>query len=830
MRAQSRRRHCRLIAALATGAALACLLSGGGSKGTARAVWGAEPGRFSQRGSYTLQFDSAQVRGNADQFALFSLMPPGNAWRHEWRWSASGRWPDLRIDARVDSEAEPPDQLSLSLAGPGGFLEAGRRQVNTGLPGLLGWDRRLIGAWGEWRTDRLRLGGFAGSAPGLAAQDQFIGRGARGPYLLTHTPVIRGTERVVVEGTELAPGRDYLFDPTLGVLYFDVPILDGVPIEVTYEYAANRPHRVQGEVIGYQAPGQFGIGALHVDERDPAGGLRQELAGVGGGLRLSPNASLSAEWLRARSAESAWSTAWRTLLEWGKAPRTARFELTQVDPGFTVPGQVDLEHDFREARLTGHYEPAAVWAGDAGIRYRQANLRLDPQLPLAREVEVGNSLAWRVRPDLMLRWESEWLRRWDARAPGAPAGNGYPAGAEGLERWRNTLMGERRTGPWILEVEREWWVQRAPPPEVWPGEPSGFFISQRAAVGYSPQKGWQARLAWEDEGRPPEPGGSDRTRSLRLSGRSPAAGAFQLDGEALAAQFSRASRDLGRLLFGRMGILASPLPAWSGFSVAWQGEAERQDRPAFGALVERWSSEWQFGGPVGKRLAFATRIRTDHDQTISLSPENSGLESLLRSVERTIDARWDMTDWLAWQVAYWQGINTDPEFGGDHRQITQTWSLRPAPGWEWTAAWTTGELRRPQEGDEEAPEPDPEGGEVGLPIGAGQRLALGLVRQKGPVRWETGWEQWAVSGATSRRTKVGAEYALKAAVLGAGWERLDLWGAEPRVRWQQEASVGWKWTRHSRLEASVEHVTSGGADPSRDYAARIWRFDVTTEF
>ena len=80
----------------------------------------------------------------------------------------------------------------------------------------------------------------ASQAKAPVRTDTFFGRNTSGPYYLTASPIVDGTERVELDGAPLSRGRDYSLDYDIGLLQFDPSII--VPptsrVTVTYEHFA----------------------------------------------------------------------------------------------------------------------------------------------------------------------------------------------------------------------------------------------------------------------------------------------------------------------------------------------------------------------------------------------------------------------------------------------------------------------------------------------------------------------------------------------------------------------------------------------------------------
>lgn len=116
---------------------------------------------------------------------------------------------------------------------------------------LKGWQfDQMIGPSFLFRT-------FQSKEKGLVRRQTFAGNNTSGPYFLTYTPVVEGTELVKVDEEPMTFGEDYILDYDTGQLYFEPPgraprlIPSTSTISISYQSATN--YETGGTTRGLQA-------------------------------------------------------------------------------------------------------------------------------------------------------------------------------------------------------------------------------------------------------------------------------------------------------------------------------------------------------------------------------------------------------------------------------------------------------------------------------------------------------------------------------------------------------------------------------------------------
>jgi hypothetical protein len=96
-------------------------------------------------------------------------------------------------------------------------------------------------------------------------------------FTLAHTNLLRGSEKVMVDGELLIPGNDYILDYTVGTLLFlkEGIIAEDSEIQVDYEYYKNTQERFQMGEIGFSPSDNalIKLNAFGFNEEKPDGSL-----------------------------------------------------------------------------------------------------------------------------------------------------------------------------------------------------------------------------------------------------------------------------------------------------------------------------------------------------------------------------------------------------------------------------------------------------------------------------------------------------------------------------------------------------------------------------
>lgn len=164
-----------------------------------------------------------------------------------------------------------------------------------------------------------------GAASALPTQDVCVGNGTPGPYALSWSHVLLGTEAVRINGLTQLRGLDYILDADTGAITFSRDLPAQSAAEVTYERDAVLSQRNgAGQAIPLSLDllrgqhGYFALNALGKYGDNTQSGLT---LGMGMGLSGGPNTQLSTRffirrWPRGQIPKinprrNAWDWQWR---------------------------------------------------------------------------------------------------------------------------------------------------------------------------------------------------------------------------------------------------------------------------------------------------------------------------------------------------------------------------------------------------------------------------------------------------------------------------------------------------------------------------------------
>jgi uncharacterized repeat protein (TIGR01451 family) len=253
--------------------------------------------------------------------------------------------PDLFYPVSGDASArtnESPTQgpVFVRYDTPSGFAQWGDFSTGFDRAELSRYDRRLTGATGRFGDERITVEGFGASTDQQVVRDVYESDGTSGPYLLSRSPVVAGSEAVFLEvhdrfRTEEVISRramrrdaDYSLDPYSGTILFRSPIaafesgLDPVRVVVLYEAAGGGDDQLAiGGRVALQATKTFDVGASAIVEER----IGEDLALYGTELRWRPRPGTTVEFEAAGSDVETSETALRfevasrtgNALDWG---------------------------------------------------------------------------------------------------------------------------------------------------------------------------------------------------------------------------------------------------------------------------------------------------------------------------------------------------------------------------------------------------------------------------------------------------------------------------------------------------------------------------------
>lgn len=130
----------------------------------------------------------------------------------------------LNFDLNIqDSRFQDPQATRLSLDYEGGGFTANagdiRGSIGTGNPHAR-FERSLTGVSVGYKSSGFEAKVLHSQARGEARAVSFQGTNSSGPYFLQASQIVRGSERIEVDGEPQIQGQDYTVDYELGAVYF----------------------------------------------------------------------------------------------------------------------------------------------------------------------------------------------------------------------------------------------------------------------------------------------------------------------------------------------------------------------------------------------------------------------------------------------------------------------------------------------------------------------------------------------------------------------------------------------------------------------------------
>jgi hypothetical protein len=183
--------------------------------------------RIQISGSRRLGYHSHRVEGDEEAFNLASTYGLG-----------SKRWTDIgsvtlqgrqvlglfNFDAVIqDNRFQDPQAQRFSLDYDRGGLKVSLGDIQGRLMDsnrFVTFNRSLKGAMAGYKTGAFEVRALVTEAKGEARTVTIQGSNSSGPYFLQSNQILRGSERVEVDGESLSFGRDYTIDYDLGAITF----------------------------------------------------------------------------------------------------------------------------------------------------------------------------------------------------------------------------------------------------------------------------------------------------------------------------------------------------------------------------------------------------------------------------------------------------------------------------------------------------------------------------------------------------------------------------------------------------------------------------------
>lgn len=171
-----------------------------------------------------------------------------------------------------DSRFSDPQDQKMTLGYDEGNWSVGLGDVQGSLLNtnrFTSFSRRLRGFTAGYKAGPLRIKTLRTEARGEPRSVSMQGNNTRGPYYLQSNQILRGSERVAVDGVEQKFGEDYTIDYTLGAIIFENPsgtnsriIPPSSTIVATYESLAysGTTGVIEGAGLSYDIKGGGRVG------------------------------------------------------------------------------------------------------------------------------------------------------------------------------------------------------------------------------------------------------------------------------------------------------------------------------------------------------------------------------------------------------------------------------------------------------------------------------------------------------------------------------------------------------------------------------------------
>lgn len=227
--------------------------------------------RLSYSGQRTLGYQNYRFEGDADTFS--SLTNYGTGLQHftdVGNFTLQGNKVFGLLDFRAsfaNNRFSDPEQQQYTLNYKRGFYDISYGTVQASLlPGnrFLNFSRSLKGLVGDFRKGKLEAKIISSTARGAARTVTIEGNNTSGPYYLSSGRIIGGSVKIMVDGTELRQGPDYLIDAAVGSVTFISRIISPTSsIVASYESydISGSGGTIQGASLSYDlgSAGKIGI-------------------------------------------------------------------------------------------------------------------------------------------------------------------------------------------------------------------------------------------------------------------------------------------------------------------------------------------------------------------------------------------------------------------------------------------------------------------------------------------------------------------------------------------------------------------------------------------
>lgn len=136
----------------------------------------------------------------------------------------------------LQSDSELENKYALGFDGDNWKLNIGDINTGIGMTKFVNYNRALTGIRYEGNYDTLGIAVIASIPKGKSKYERILGNGTSGPFILSYSPVVSGSEKVFLNNKKLTVDTDYIIDYLTGRVVLKNIILDYTDsLDITYE-------------------------------------------------------------------------------------------------------------------------------------------------------------------------------------------------------------------------------------------------------------------------------------------------------------------------------------------------------------------------------------------------------------------------------------------------------------------------------------------------------------------------------------------------------------------------------------------------------------------
>lgn len=267
---------------------------------------------------------------------------------------------------KLESTVNSGSKLYLKIERQNFYALYGDMTTGLNVAELSNYSRTLSGIKTEYSSENFEFTAFAAENSLSNQRDEIFPNGISGPYLLTRTKVVEGSEIVsfevrdrnqtgqILETIPLTLHRDYEINYQSGFLTFNSPVLsrneDNNPIFIVVSYetrdARDSTLTAGGRIEFSDAQDRVQLGVSFISESDP--NIDGELIGTDLEIEFSDTTELRAEYAETDTAAMGKGYAWLVEATEESGDLTARVRLAETGEGFGLGQQNNSESSTRK--------------------------------------------------------------------------------------------------------------------------------------------------------------------------------------------------------------------------------------------------------------------------------------------------------------------------------------------------------------------------------------------------------------------------------------------------------------------------------------------------